>query len=74
MKNNPQELHLTITDYPETSVAECIEIPVIVEGKDTKEIEEKMVKGIAGYFAAFPHKKDEIFNKRRTITIPTPKM
>ncbi|HEY7228355.1 MAG TPA: hypothetical protein VH481_09530 [Nitrososphaeraceae archaeon] len=70
-QNEPQgnKLHVSITDYPEISVAECIEVPVVVEGKTTDEIVAKMTEGINGYFAAFPEKKEEIF-KRRIMTIP----
>jgi len=64
-------LHVSISDYPDVSVAECIEVPVVVEGKTNEEIKAKMTEGIMGYFATFPEKKDEIF-KRRTITIPNP--
>ena len=69
--NQPQGniLHVSITDYPEISVAECIEVPVVVEGKTNDEIVTKMTEGINGYFAAFPEKKEEIF-KRRFMTIP----
>jgi hypothetical protein len=73
MSNKPQEnvLHVSITDLPEISVAECIEVPVIVEGTTNDEIKAKMTKAIDGYFKTFPEKKAEIF-KRRTLTIPNP--
>lgn len=74
MTTQPEEniLHVSITDYPEISVAECIEVPVVVEGKTTEEIVAKMTEGISGYFSAFPEKKEEIL-KRRIMTIPMTK-
>jgi hypothetical protein len=61
-------LHATITDYPDTSVGECIEIPLIVEGKTDEEIIQKMRDISKGYFEVFPEKKQEIM-KKRSITI-----
>jgi archaellum component FlaF (FlaF/FlaG flagellin family) len=62
-------LHVTIMDYEDTSVGECVEVPAIIEGKTDNEIIEKMGNIVKGYFEAFPEKKDEIF-KKRSITIP----
>jgi len=67
----PPNLHINIFDHTELLVAECVEVPVVVEGKTEQEIVSKMHTAIKGYFTAFPEKKDEIF-QRRTITIPTP--
>jgi len=60
--NNPPkiELHAEIFSYPETLVAECVEVPVIVEAKTLDELQAKMAKGINGYFQAF-----EEYNKRK---------
>lgn len=63
------ELHAEIFQATETLVAECMEVPVIVEAKTIEELKEKMVKGINGYFNAFPDKKEEIL-KRRIMTFP----
>lgn len=38
-------------------VGECLEIPVVVQGKTEEEIKEKMIKAIDGYFEAFPEEK-----------------
>jgi hypothetical protein len=72
---NPHEqqpvLHVNITDYKdeETSVAECVEIPVVVEGKDDDEIKKKMESMIDAYFKTFPEKMNEV-SRRRSLTIP----
>lgn len=72
MSNNPPkvELHAEVFAYPETLVAECIEVPVIVEAKTIEELQEKMQKGINGYFKAFPEKKDEVNKRKPMMTIP----
>lgn len=62
-------LHANIVDYADISVAECVEVPVIVQGHSDKEITEKMNDGVKGYFGVFPEKKDEML-KKRSITIP----
>jgi hypothetical protein len=63
------ELHVNITDYTDTSVGECVEVPVIVEGNTDEEIIQKMNEIVKGYFEVFPEKKDEI-SKKRSVTIP----
>ena len=68
MSDNPPkvELHAEVFTYPETLVAECVEVPVIVEAKTLEELQEKMQKGVNGYFKAF-----EEYNKRKhMIKIP----
>jgi len=72
MSNNPPkvELHAEVFEYPETLVAECIEVPVIVEAKTLDELQIKMEKGVNGYFKAFPEKKDEINKRKSLMTIP----
>jgi hypothetical protein len=67
--NNPPkiELHAEVFPYPETLVAECKEVPVIVEAKTMEELQEKMQKGVNGYFKAF-----EEYNKREKNIIKIP--
>ena len=40
-----------------TFVAECLDIPVIVEGGTVEEVKEKMHVAIKGYFRHFPKNK-----------------
>ena len=70
--DNPSknEVHAEVFAYPETLVAECIEVPVIVEAKTMEELEEKMLKGVNGYFKAFPDKKEEMNKRKPMMTIP----
>lgn len=70
--DNPpkNEVHAEVFAYPEILVAECIEVPVVVEATTKEELEEKMLKGVNGYFKAFPEKKDELKRKRSIMTIP----
>ena len=72
MSDNPpkNELHAEVFEHPETLVAECIEVPVIVEAKTIDELQVKMEKGVNGYFKAFPEKKDEINKRKSLMTIP----
>jgi hypothetical protein len=69
--NQPKnEVHAEVFAYPETLVAECIEVPVIVEAKTIQELQAKMLKGVNGYFKAFPEKKEELHKRKSLMTIP----
>jgi hypothetical protein len=70
MTDEKPVLHVNIMDYAETSVGECVEVPVIVEGNTDEEIIQKMSNIVKGYFEVFSDKRNEIFKKRRSITIP----
>ena len=50
------------TDENGDIVGECLEIPVVVQGKTEEEIKEKVSKAINGYFEAFPEEKKIILN------------
>lgn len=69
--NNPKTFNI----YPHIDengdiVGECLEIPVVVQGKTNEEIIEKMKKAIDGYFEAFPEEK-KIFD---SIPLEIPRM
>jgi hypothetical protein len=64
------EVHAEVFAYQDTLVAECVEIPVIVEAKTIEDLQTKMLKGVNGYFKAFPEKKDELNKRKSMITIP----
>ena len=52
-----------------TFVAECLEIPVIVEAETFDRVESKMKLAIEGFFETFPEERTAVLNKRR---IPVP--
>jgi predicted RNase H-like HicB family nuclease len=56
-------------DYDESFVAECLEVPVIVQGKSDEEIKEKMKDAISGYFEVFPEEYEKIVKNRKTLEI-----
>ena len=56
-----------VVQHPEGLVAECLDIPLVVEAQTVEDIKKKMHFAIKGYFDAFPEKRIEIFNKKRTI-------
>ena len=64
-------LYVDVIEYTEekTFVAECLEIPVIVEAETLDEVESKMKLAIAGFFETFPDERAVVLNKRR---IPVP--
>jgi predicted RNase H-like HicB family nuclease len=49
-------LYVDVIEYTEekTFVAECLEIPVIVEAETLDEVESKMKLAIEGFFETFP--------------------
>ena len=49
-------LYVDVLEYAEekTFVAECLEIPVIVEAETLDEVESKMKLAIEGFFETFP--------------------
>ena len=65
-------LYVDVLEYTEekTFVAECLEIPVIVEAETLDKVESKMKLAIEGFFETFPDERAAVLNKRR---IPVPK-
>jgi predicted RNase H-like HicB family nuclease len=64
-------LYVDVLEYTEekTFVAECLEIPVIVEAETLDKVEYKMKLAIEGFFEMFPDERAAVLNKRR---IPVP--
>jgi predicted RNase H-like HicB family nuclease len=64
-------LYVDVLEYTEekTFVAECLEIPVIVEAETLDEVESKMKLAIDGFFETFPDERAAVLNKRR-IHVP----
>ena len=64
-------LYVDVLEYTEekTFVAECLEIPVIVEAETLDKVESKMKLAIEGFFETFPGERAAVLNKRR---IPVP--
>jgi predicted RNase H-like HicB family nuclease len=64
-------LYVDVIEYIEekTFVAECLEIPVIVEAETLDKVESKMKLAIEGFFETFPDERAAVLNKRR---IPVP--
>jgi predicted RNase H-like HicB family nuclease len=64
-------LYIDVLEYSEerTFVAECLEIPVIVEADTLEKVESKMKLAIEGFFEVFPEERTTVLNKRR---IPVP--
>jgi predicted RNase H-like HicB family nuclease len=64
-------LYIDVLEYTEekTFVAECLEIPVIVEAETLDKVESKMKLAIEGFFEAFPDERGAVLNKRR-IHVP----
>jgi len=67
MSESPPEIHVVIDHYPETIIAECIEIPVITEGSTQDEVMKDVAEGIKGYFKAFPEQYKEIAEGNRKV-------
>ena len=55
-------------DENEDIIGECLDIPLIVQGKTEEEIKEKMKNAIYGYFEAFPEEK-RILNNSISLEI-----
>jgi hypothetical protein len=73
MEDEIPQLYVDVVQHPEGLVAECLDIPLVVEAQTVEDIKEKMHFAIKGYFEAFPEKRIEIFNKkRRILTMPIP--
>ena len=64
-------LYVDVIEYSEekTFVAECLEIPVIVEAETLDKVEFKMKLAIKGFFETFPEQRTTVLNKRR-ISVP----
>ena len=66
LENSPMILHYILKDKDGGFVAHCVEIPpIMVYGKNKKEIEVNINKAITSYFTAFPEKRREV--KREEI-------
>jgi hypothetical protein len=73
MEDEIPQLYVDLVQHTEGLVAECLDIPLVVEAQTVEDIKEKMHFAIKGYFEAFPEKRIEIFNKkRRILTMPIP--
>jgi predicted RNase H-like HicB family nuclease len=59
-------LYVDVLEYSEegTFVAECLEIPVIVEADTLEKVESEMKLAIEGFFEAFPGERTTVLNKR----------
>ena len=67
MEDEIPQLYVDVVQHPGGLVAECLDIPLVVEAQTVEDIKEKMHFAIKGYFDAFPENRIEIFNKKRTI-------
>jgi predicted RNase H-like HicB family nuclease len=58
-------LYVDVLEYSEekTFVAECLEIPVIVEAETLDKVESKMKLAIEGFFETFPEERTRVLNK-----------
>ena len=70
MTDEKPMLHVIISPKDEEGVivGDCLELPLVVEGKTEDEIVQKMHNIAEGFFEIFPERKQEVFNK--VITIP----
>jgi hypothetical protein len=68
---NPTLLHVDIVEYPQekTFVAECLEVPIIVEAETFGKVEKKMQLAMKGYFETFPDEREVVLTSRR-MSIP----
>ena len=59
MSDENELLHVDIVEYPEehTFVAECLEVPIIVEADTFDKVTKKINLAIKGYFDTFPDKR-----------------
>jgi predicted RNase H-like HicB family nuclease len=64
-------LHVDIVEYPQekTFVAECLEVPIIVEAETFEKVEKKMQLAMTGYFETFPDEREVVLTSRR-MSIP----
>ena len=64
-------LHVDIVEYPQekTFVAECLEVPIIVEAETFEKVEKKMHLAMTGYFETFPDEREVVLTSRR-LSIP----
>jgi|GEM_PF-888516 hypothetical protein len=64
-------LYVDIVEYPlsKTFVAECLEVPIIVEAETFEKVEEKMHLAMTGYFETFPDEREVVLTSRR-LSIP----
>jgi hypothetical protein len=67
LENAPM-LHMDIVYYPQekTFVAECLQVPIIVEAETLDELKEKINLAVGVYFETFP---DDHLNFTRIISI-----
>lgn len=72
MEDEIPQLYVDVVQHPECLVAECLDIPLVVEAQTVEDIKQKMHLAIKGYFEAFPEKRNDIFNKRTIYTLPMP--
>lgn len=70
MSDEIPNIHMLISpkDDQGKMVDECIELPLVVEGKSEEELEQKMHSIAEGFFEVFLERKQEVFNK--VVTIP----
>jgi hypothetical protein len=71
---NSPILHVDILQYPQEStfVAECLEVPIIVEAETLDKVEEKMHLAMTGYFETFPVEERLTGFTSRRMSIPRP--
>jgi hypothetical protein len=64
-------VYVDVVHYPKynTFVAECLELPVVVEAETLEKVEEKMNLAIKGFLETFPQESKIALGKTR-ITVP----
>jgi hypothetical protein len=67
--SNISQLYVDVVGYPEdnTFVAECLELPIIVEAEMVEKITEKMNLAIKGFLETFPEQSNVMLNKTKIV-------
>ena len=65
----PHKIFLNIHPHKDENgdiIGECLELPVVVQGKTKEEVANKMKIAINGYFEAFPDEKKKMIDCLKT--------
>lgn len=67
--DNIPQLYVDVVQYPKdnTFVAECLELPIIVEAETVEKIQEKMNLAIKGFLETFPEQSKVLLNKTKIV-------
>jgi predicted RNase H-like HicB family nuclease len=67
--NSISQLYVDVVAYPDdnTFVAECLELPIIVEAETVEKITEKMNLAIQGFFETFPEQSKVLLSKTKIV-------